>query len=139
MTDRITFFLPGRPRPKNQRHVGRGGKIFTDPKQRAHQNDLCLQAKLKAPDLPWEGAITLCLDFIFPPPKKPRPHQAIGSPHTQKPDADNLAKMIKDSLTGAEFWDDDCQVSDMRITKRWGDPAGTMVQVIKHGEGDGED
>jgi Holliday junction resolvase RusA-like endonuclease len=53
---------------------------------------------------------------------------AIGTPHTQKPDADNLAKAIKDALNRLA-WTDDAQVAELTVRKMWGEIEGTRVVV----------
>lgn len=40
--------------------------------------------------------------------------------HTQKPDADNLAKLVLDRITRlGKIWRDDSQVTECLVTKRW--------------------
>lgn len=58
------------------------------------------------------------LMFVLPMPdswsrKKKEAHN--GKPHTQKPDVDNLAKALLDSV-----YIEDAHVWDIRITKIWG-------------------
>ena len=49
--------------------------------------------------------------------------------HIQKPDADNISKFIGDCLSGLAFYDD-CQISSLRVVKRWshGD-AHTRIKI----------
>lgn len=49
--------------------------------------------------------------------------------HTQKPDADNVAKAVLDAL--AAFWHDDAQVAVLRVRKTWSVSwqAGTHIRI----------
>lgn len=51
-------------------------------------------------------------------PKKKK-ESAIGKPHTQKPDIDNIEKTILDALQGHAY-KDDCQVYQIHTIKTWG-------------------
>lgn len=57
--------------------------------------------------------------------------------HSQRPDGDNLLKLVKDALN--EFaWHDDAQVADARVTKVWCHPArkpGTEILIEALPEG----
>ena len=71
------------------------------------------------------GAFQVLLSFAMPRPKshlrsngeiKPNAPKA----HTQKPDADNLAKLVLDRMTNsAKIWRDDSQVSHLSVSKTW--------------------
>jgi Holliday junction resolvase RusA-like endonuclease len=41
----------------------------------------------------------------------------LWKPHAQKPDIDNLTKAVMDAMSGC--WQDDCQVADLTVRKRW--------------------
>lgn len=64
------------------------------------------------------GPLRLMLCFRLPRPRakiwktKPMPRE----PHDHKPDADNLAKSVKDALSGL-LWRDDSQVSELLVSK----------------------
>lgn len=47
--------------------------------------------------------------------------------HTQKPDIDNLAKAVLDSLNGIIYYDDK-QITTLHLYKFWGDP-GLSINV----------
>ena len=53
----------------------------------------------------------------------------VGQPHVKIPDADNLIKPIKDALTEAGMWDDDCQVYDIQATKINAKPEEGRVEI----------
>lgn len=51
---------------------------------------------------------------------------------TARPDWDNLGKVISDGLNGIAY-NDDAQICDARVAKRYGDPMRTMVRVTQLG------
>lgn len=46
--------------------------------------------------------------------------------YTSKPDVDNLAKIVGDSLNGV-LWHDDSQIVRLNVLKLWGDPGLRVV------------
>ena len=61
-------------------------------------------------------AISMELTFTFATGEKGR----FGKPHTHKPDADNLAKLVMDALVDGGLWvGDDSRVADLTVRKRW--------------------
>jgi len=86
--------------------------------------------------LPQIGAATATLHFWF---KRPKSHfnskgilrQSAPVLHIQKPDADNLAKLVLDRLTKAGVWSDDSVVIMLTVTKGWaGDRAPGCRAII---------
>ena len=80
--------------------------------------------------------------FHFPRPKSHYTSKRVlrkGAPryHVQKPDTDNLAKFVLDSLNGV-YYKDDCQIVELAITKAWVDCGreGVHVRMEPH-TGDG--
>jgi Holliday junction resolvase RusA-like endonuclease len=51
-------------------------------------------------------------------------------PHP-KPDADNYAKAVLDALTHAQVWEDDSQVADLHIKKRWGAIGKIEIEITR--------
>jgi Holliday junction resolvase RusA-like endonuclease len=85
---------------------------------------------------PIDGPVRVVVVATFAPPASwSETHRAaaIGTPHTQKPDADNIAKAIKDALNRLS-WTDDAQVAEMTVRKVWGEIEGTRVEVTALGE-----
>lgn len=66
--------------------------------------------------------------FILPMPaswsEKKRLH-LDGQPHRQRPDADNLAKALLDSVH-----EEDCKIHDLRITKYWGREGEIIISPL---------
>jgi len=57
-------------------------------------------------------------------------------PDNRRRDLDNLLKAVLDALTAAEVWDDDSQITDLRIY--WGPDIGgyLKVSIVDTGEDD---
>lgn len=87
--------------------------------------------------LPPDVPIVLHLEMVLTPPKSLlRKDGTLRANARQHPigardgDVSNYAKGIEDALNGTA-WADDCQVVDLRVTKRWAKP-GERGQVIVH-------
>ena len=59
------------------------------------------------------GAVAVCISANFQLPKR-----TVRIFHTQRPDADNIAKACLDAMNGVIFGDD-AQVIDLRSQKNW--------------------
>jgi Holliday junction resolvase RusA-like endonuclease len=64
--------------------------------------------------------------FRFEPPKS---DPGRSGPHTQKPDADNLAKLVLDVMQAGRAFADDAKVAQLTVLKVWGPAAGVGVTV----------
>lgn len=114
----ISFFIAGQAVPKGRPRFFNRGKFFgtyTPGKTRMWEQFVQFQAvKHKPKDLP-ECPIEMQLIFTLPRPKS-LPKKVTH--HTKKPDADNLAKCIKDALEGI-FFKNDSQVFSLCVNKRY--------------------
>lgn len=72
-------------------------------------------------------SIQLLVQWGFPADKK---HPA-GSWRKGKPDTDNLQKMLKDVMTEAGFWEDDCLVVSETVQKFYVDTPGIYIVIAK--------
>jgi Holliday junction resolvase RusA-like endonuclease len=54
----------------------------------------------------------------------------IGKWKTTRPDTDNLIKALKDTMTDLGFWDDDSQVADERVRKKWTTKERAGVTIV---------
>lgn len=84
----------------------------------------------------WEGPLRVDLTFYFPRPKSHfrangelKPGASIW--HTTKPDRDNSDKAVLDTLSNLGIWQDDKQVCDGRIQKRYcdGGKPGCWIKI----------
>lgn len=68
---------------------------------------------------------------VFKPPKsisKKKREELLYEEYTKKPDSDNVAKAILDSLNGLVYKDDN-QVSELLVLKRYGDENKILVEL----------
>lgn len=127
----ITFEIPGEPVGKGRpRFVRSTGRAFTPEKTRTYEaviRDFAYQAM--AGRAPFEGPLRLIIEAEYLPPASwSRKKQNAASWKITKPDADNLAKCVCDSMNKIVFLDD-AQVADVRISKTYAGVARLVVSV----------
>ena len=137
MTSRITLFIPGRPvSQKRHRHTLSGRVYDPSSTDKANFRRACT---VVIPAMPRKGPLRVELSFHFPRPKshytakrvlKSKGKTKAPLLHIQKPDADNLAKFVMDSLNGV-YYNDDAQIVQLNVKKEWVDPGmeGTHVRI----------
>ncbi len=129
----IIFTIMGAPRGW-ARTGQRGAVRFVDKATASYENKVSHLAGLEMKGAaPWEGPVSVQIEITYDVPEswsKKRRAAAPGSPAPKKPDIDNCAKIILDGLNGVAF-KDDAQVTDIRVTKRYGETARTNVMVSK--------
>lgn len=126
----ITFTIPGEPVAKGRaRSFVRNGHVahYTPEKTARYENLVKLAAQQAMGNTaPVEGAVSLVVRAFLAIPaswslKKQRA-AAIGEiKPTKRPDLDNILKAIEDGANGV-VWRDDCQITDTRVSKRYGTP-----------------
>ena len=129
----VTFTIPGKPFAKQRHRVGSfGGRARAfNTKDNARFEDVVRTIAAPLFPAPIEGPVQLVVTAIFAPPaswSKRKRAELIGGYHTSRPDADNIAKAVKDGLNRIA-WGDDAQVADVLVKKRWGETEGTLVEV----------
>ena len=132
----IAFHLPITP-PKatsqTKRLVMVGGRprFFAKKEHQSAENDLTLLCSPYAPPTPLTGPVSLAVAFTFPWRKsETKKRIALGTvPNDCRPDCDNLVKLVGDVLTKLRFYGDDGQVSDLHVTKAWGDRVGINIRI----------
>lgn len=132
----FTFEIVGEPQGKGRpRFSTRGGfvKTYTPEKTASYENfvKLCYLNKYKGQKL--DGEIIAEIIAYFSIPKsfsKKKRVQAIEGKimPTKKPDTDNIAKTILDSLNGIAF-EDDKQVVALLVKKLYGEEAKVVVSL----------
>lgn len=132
----FTFEIIGEPQGKGRpRFSTRGGfvKTYTPKKTASYENfvKVCYLNKYKGQKL--DGEIIAEIIAYFPIPKsfsKKKRSEAIEGKirPTKKPDTDNIAKTILDSMNGIAF-EDDKQVVALLVKKLYGEEAKVVVSL----------
>ena len=134
----FTFEIVGEPQGKGRpRFSTRGGfvKTYTPEKTASYENfvKVCYLNKYKGQKLDGEIIAEIIAYFSIPKSfsKKKRSEAIEGKIYpTKKPDTDNIAKTILDSLNGIAF-EDDKQVVALLVKKLYGEDAKVVV-VLKN-------
>ena len=132
----FTFEIVGEPQGKGRpRFSTRGGfvKTYTPEKTASYENfvKLCYLNKYKGQKLDGEIIAEIIAYFSIPKSfsKKKRLEAIEGKiKPTKKPDTDNIAKTILDSLNGIAF-EDDKQVVALLVNKLYGEEAKVVVTL----------
>lgn len=143
--ERVAFTISGHPvawgRPRAHGRVIGFGKaaraivtFFTDPKiSKAQKHITEIGKRHMAGRLPYTGAVRMTIVAVYEPPKSwtktltAALHKGVVY-HTQKPDLDNLYKLVGDGLNEIVYVDD-CQIAELIARKRYGSPARTEVVI----------
>lgn len=138
MSDGVSFSVRGTPMPKGSTTRMPNGATLpagtTDSRRRMAEwrNDVRHEAQRQMDGrVPFDGAVRLFVDFALLPPKTTiRKYQWGWLPHTRKPDADKLLRMVCDALTGV-VWRDDSQACIIAVNKHyaWDGITGAIVTV----------
>jgi Holliday junction resolvase RusA-like endonuclease len=128
----IKFIVYGIPVAKGRPKFTKRGFAYTPKKTVNAENDFKMQALKFKPPVPWECAIALTARFFMPiPASMPKKFRFSAEneimPHSKRPDADNLLKLISDAMNGI-FFKDDNQISDLQIEKRYS--ARPRIEVV---------
>lgn len=129
----VTFTVPGNPVPQPRARVStRGGfaRAYVPGKHPVHEYRRAVAEAAKAAGLRSTGkplAVCICAVFGRPASHKTRTGLRKGAPLLPRPDVDNVAKAVLDSLQGV--MGDDTMVSTLGVTKCYGDEPRTVVVV----------
>ena len=82
------------------------------------------------------GPVALRIKMLFAMPQswsKAKKAKNLGKPHTQKPDADNVAKAIMDGMTLAKVWPDDGVMWKCQMEKIWSVQGFCIIDAVDSG------
>jgi Holliday junction resolvase RusA-like endonuclease len=138
----LRFTVYGKPlAQKRHRHFSRGKFVRVYDPSKADKTDLqqvLLQFKSENNiTKPIEGSLAMKVVFNF---ERPKSHYRTGKyaglvkesapiEHTNKPDLDNLAKFVLDSMNKMIF-NDDSQISNLLLIKNWCEPNEQECTII---------
>lgn len=127
----ITFTIHGEPRGKGRPRFSRG-RVYTPEETTAYEGLVALSYRNEAKGYKFTSPVGVRILALQKPPKKSKKvtEKMLSGEilPTKRPDLDNIAKIILDGLNKVA-WDDDTQVVQLQIEKRYATPPQVMVQV----------
>jgi len=129
-----TITIPGKPIGAHRPRVTTSGSFARAYMPQAHADYLKVvraSAISQWAGQPLEGPVEVVMQAGFQPPKSTSKRKAaamLNQLHDRKPDADNVAKIVLDGLSGIAFVDDN-QVAILKIVKFWTATPGVEVTV----------
>jgi Holliday junction resolvase RusA-like endonuclease len=131
----IAFSVTGDPVPQPRVRVStRGGfaRAYVPGKHQIHTYRQAIAAAAAAAGATAtdEEPLTVILDLVFSRPASHKNKSGLrkGAPVQPRPDVDNVAKGILDSLNGVA-WADDRQVGKLVVEKSYGEEPRTTVRI----------
>ena len=126
----IEFFMtmvpPTVTHQEKQVHVVNGKPKFYEPQElKVARTKLEAHLAKHKPEKKYTGPVELVSTWCFP----VRGKHKDGEPMTNKPDTDNLVKLLKDCMTKVGFWKDDAQVTREIVEKFWADIPGIYIRI----------
>lgn len=134
LTEILRFTVAGKPVGKARPRFTRRGFAYTPEKTVRYEAAVraaCMEA-MRAQGVYKRVGVPLAIKcaFFFEPPKswskKRRTEAADLAPYDQKPDGDNLLKIVKDALNGVAY-DDDKRICSEIATKQY---SGSSLAAI---------
>lgn len=130
---RVVFVVKGEPKGKGRpRFVRSTGRVYTPPETGRYEELVALSYQNSARGYKFTCPVRVTVKAYHKPPKGKSKEVVQDMLNgyilpTKKPDADNVAKIILDGLNHIA-WDDDTQVVEMMVIKRYSEEP--MVAVI---------
>jgi len=124
----VTMTIFGEPIAKGRPKVAMRGKfpqVYTPKETRQAEESFIQQAIKFKPETPFTGAIKVTIRFYKSRPKS-LPKKYIH--WTKKPDIDNMAKLVLDSLNKI-FFIDDSQIIELNCSKEYSEQPRTEVSI----------
>jgi Holliday junction resolvase RusA-like endonuclease len=126
----VEFIVQMRPVPKARPRLARNGHTYTPKNTVDAERVIALVAKgvIKQP---LSGPLSLYIEFFYAVPKSwsKAKRESIPSPRTERPDLDNIGKLVLDSLNGVAYLDD-AQIVHLSCSKYYGNSDSIHVTII---------
>ena len=140
MSISVTFMVDAVPIPKGRprfRSMGKFVQTYTDSKTRDFEALIAEHAKIAMGDMePLETPLSVFLHFSLPIPasatKKVR-DALLATPHTKKPDIDNLCKSVLDGMANIVFKNDG-QIASLHAKKVYADYGFINILIMENND-----
>jgi len=129
---KIVFTIKGEPKGKGRPRFTKTGRVYTPAETSQYEALVGLSYRNSAKGYKFTSPVRVTIKAFHKPPKGKSKKVVEDMLNgrilpTKKPDADNIAKIVLDGLNKVA-WDDDTQVVDVMVTKRYSEEP--MVAVI---------
>ena len=129
----IVFTIKGEPKGKGRPRFTKTGHAYTPDSTRSYETLVKLGYLNSARGYKFTQPVRVTIRAYLKPPKgkSKKVVEDMISGHilpTKKPDADNIAKIVLDGLNKVA-WEDDTQVVDMMVVKRYADDPLVAVTI----------
>ena len=118
----VVFIVKGDPKGKSRPRFTRSGRVYTPAETEHYEQLVAWSYSNSAKGYKFTSPVMVTIKAYHKPPKKSKKVvKDMLNGHilpTKKPDADNIAKIILDGLNHIA-WDDDTQVVDLMVVKRY--------------------
>lgn len=133
----IKLTILGEPKAqKRHRHVKMGNFVRQYDPSASDKGDFLSIIQKNAPAEPFKTPLSVAIFFYF---SRPKSHFKTGKNshilkdgasiwHTSKPDVDNLAKFVLDSMNKV-YWKDDSYICSCRIVKHYSENPRTEILI----------
>ncbi len=125
----IAFEIPGEP-VAFARAGSNGKRRYTPTPQASYMRAVGFKAKEAMRGVKiFKGPVEVIIRASYVPPKSWKPAKRLSAKwKTSTPDADNIAKLVKDAIKGIVYRDD-AQVASLNVKKKYGVYASLVVTV----------
>ena len=128
----LSIVVPGKPQGKKA--AGGLAHRYNPSKQAMDKFTAVARPQIPATQKDYRGAVSVSINACFARPAEHFKRNKRGlrktapRKHYQKPDSDNIAKFVLDSLSGVAYHDD-AQANPLIITKTWISDEDERVEV----------
>ena len=137
MNDTRHFIIPGEPQGKGRPRFMRNGHTYTPDETRSYEQAVQYYYNAQCHHTPFEQGVGLvatieCIYGISKSASVKRKQAMLCGLEKpcKKPDADNAAKIVLDSLNGIAYHDDS-QITTLHVNKRYGVEPCVKVWISK--------
>lgn len=132
---KIEFTVPGEPRGKGRPRFTKSGCVYTDAKTEEYERQVKIRYAMQYNTFSFEKNVPLKLQitayFAIPKSASVNRRNKMKSNEilpTKRPDADNIEKIIMDSLNKLAYYDD-AQIIEVVVKKYYGDNPCVSVLI----------
>lgn len=129
----VTFLVEGEPQGKGRHRTTKTGHTYTPQKTVLYENLIKTCYLSRVGEKVLQGPLKATIEAYYTIPKskskkiKEQMRKNMIRP-TKKPDSDNVAKAVLDSINGIAY-KDDAQVVDLTVSKYWADEGFVKVRL----------